>query len=69
MVTDWLTVEIAERVEELRRNEYSYRRVFETIKDEYPSLKIKDYPGIPHILAREAAWLLQNHRANTHNED
>ena len=64
-----LTVQIAQEVEGLRKKEWSYRKVFDYIKEEYPDLGLKDFPGAPHLLARECAWLLQNHRAQPFNED
>ena len=64
-----LTVQVAEEVESMLRKEYSYRRIFEFIKEEYPSLKLKDYSGAAAILVRECSMLLANHRARPFNED
>lgn len=64
-----LTIQVAEEVESMLRKEYSYRRIFEFIKDEYPSLNLKDYQGAPHALIRECSMLLANHRAQPFNED
>jgi intein-encoded DNA endonuclease-like protein len=64
-----ITEEIAKRVEELRRQEYSYSRVFDAISEEFPSLKLKKVDGSGYILCREASMLLANLRGNPYNED
>lgn len=64
-----ITLEVAERVEELRKQEYSYSKVFEVIQEEFPSLKLKKFQGSGLILCREASMTLANHRGNPHSED
>ena len=63
-----ITLEIAERVLELQKQEYNHSEVFDMIKDEYPSLKLREYTGAPYILIRQAHALL-NTDTPTHNID
>lgn len=64
-----ITLEVAERVEELRKQEYSYSKVFEIIQEEFPSLKLKKVDGSGYILCRESSMLLAKLRGNSYNED
>lgn len=63
-----ITLEIAERVFELQKQEYSYSEIFDMIQEEYPSLKLKRYSGAPVVLIRESHMLLNTDRP-PHNMD
>lgn len=57
-----ITLEVAERVYELQKQEYSHSAIFDLIQDEFPSLKLKRYPACEYILIREAHLTLNTDR-------
>lgn len=63
-----LTLEAAERVLELQKEETPWKEVFNLIQDEFPSLRLKRYPACEYILIRQAHALL-NTDTPTHNID
>lgn len=63
-----ISLEIAQRVFELQKQEYSYSEIFDMIQEEYPSLKLKRYDGAPYVLIRESHTILNTGRP-PHNMD
>lgn len=57
-----ITLEAAQRVFELQKQEYSHSAIFDIIQDEFPSLKLKRYAGAPYVLIREAHLILNTDR-------
>lgn len=63
-----ITLEVAERVFELQKQEYDWNQIFNLVQDEFPSLKLKRYDGCEYVLIREAHRLLNTDRPS-HNMD
>lgn len=63
-----ITLEAAQRVFELQKQEYGHSAIFDIIQDEFPSLKLKRYDGAPYVLIRESHMVLNTDRP-PHNMD
>lgn len=63
-----ISLEAAERVLELQKEETPWKEVFNLIQDEFPSLKLKRYDGCEYALIRESHMILNTDRP-PHNMD